>query len=42
MESFVNEVWSATVGLTPPSPGWTPGATLSLLVAHLVMPFDNK
>jgi hypothetical protein len=29
-----DEDWSATVGFTPPSPGWNPGATLSLLVAH--------
>jgi hypothetical protein len=30
----VTAVGSATVGFTPPSPGWTPGATFSLLVAH--------
>ena len=26
--------WSATVGITPPSPGWTPDATFSLLAAR--------
>jgi len=30
----VTDVWSTTVGFTPPSPGWNPGATFSLLVAH--------
>jgi hypothetical protein len=30
--------WSATVGLTPPSPEWSPGATFSLLVASLSFP----
>jgi len=28
-------LWSATVGFTPPPPGWIPGATFSLLVARL-------
>jgi hypothetical protein len=33
--------WSATVGFTPPSPGWSPGATFSLLVAHSGKVFGN-
>jgi len=30
----VSYLWSATVGFTPPAPGWVPGGTLSLLVAR--------
>jgi Histidine kinase-, DNA gyrase B-, and HSP90-like ATPase len=29
--------WSATVGLTPPSPGRSPGATMPLFVARLLV-----
>ena len=34
IQFYVMDVWSATVGFTPPSPEWNPGATIPLLVAR--------